>query len=158
VPPWHYLLMNTESNDKKARNTAYQRAYREKWKARDPEGYAAYIKRGNRANYVKTRDRRLAQGRSYYARRREKWLLRNYGVTEQWYIETLANQGGKCAICAAAEPGGPHKVFSVDHDHKTGAVRGLLCKDCNHMLGMAKDNPSTLESAIKYLQKACQQT
>jgi len=157
VPVWHYLLISTEPTwQEKNREhlREYNRKYFADWKARDPEGLKAYRRKFNQKYAEKNKARIAANGKKYYARRRGKWLMRSYGVTEEWYVETLAAQGGKCAICPATEPGGPHKVFSVDHDHKTGKVRGLLCKDCNHMLGMAKDSIETLRAAIEYLQKS----
>jgi hypothetical protein len=58
----------------------------------------------------------------------------------------LAAQGGLCAICKVA-PGG-----HVDHDHETGAVRALLCFNCNGGLGQFKDNPEVLHAAAYYVQ------
>jgi hypothetical protein len=65
-------------------------------------------------------------------------------------------QGGLCAICGEQErrvhPGtGETQMLCVDHSHATNQIRGLLCADCNFMLGNAKDNISTLSKAIQYL-------
>lgn len=57
-------------------------------------------------------------------------------------------QGSVCAICRLDEPG---RAWSVDHDHDTGAVRGVLCWHCNIALGHFRDDPLRLASAIKYL-------
>jgi len=65
----------------------------------------------------------------------------------------LAAQEGACAICKVTAPGG-QGTFHVDHDHKTGAIRGLLCHHCNTALGKFKDSPILLETAIAYLAKA----
>lgn len=51
----------------------------------------------------------------------------------------------ECAICDSAEP------LVVDHDHKTGAIRGMLCNHCNRGLGHFKDDPILLELAANYL-------
>jgi Recombination endonuclease VII len=65
----------------------------------------------------------------------------------------LAVQGNKCACCPATEPGS--KVgWHVDHDHKTGKVRGVLCHKCNIAIGMAEDNPFRLVALIQYLAKS----
>jgi Recombination endonuclease VII len=63
----------------------------------------------------------------------------------------LERQGG-CAICGSPDPGWT-KGWHVDHDHKSGALRGLLCNRCNLMLGHAKDSAVTLQAAIDYLLK-----
>lgn len=82
---------------------------------------------------------------------RERHLKRKYGVTLADYDRMLADQGGCCAICRKPEVQQFKGVFHVDHDHATGAVRGLLCRGCNHMLGVVGDDPAILARAIRYL-------
>lgn len=85
---------------------------------------------------------------------RNKELLKAYGVTLEWYRETLASQNDACAICKQPETTlirGKVINMSVDHNHITGAARGLLCTQCNRALGLFKDNEYTLQSAISYL-------
>jgi Recombination endonuclease VII len=65
-------------------------------------------------------------------------------------MELFERQNGTCAICGREE-WEKVKVLGVDHDHKTGRVRGLLCTDCNMGLGKFKDDPALLRKAIKYL-------
>lgn len=86
---------------------------------------------------------------------RDQWLREKYGIGEAEYDALLREQGGGCAICGA-EPGGVGKygVLHVDHDHKTGRVRGILCQPCNHGLGHFFDDPSRLAGAIEYLRTA----
>ena len=72
-----------------------------------------------------------------------------YGITAQEYIEMHAKQGGKCAICK--ETPNTKRGLHVDHCHKTGKVRGLLCHGCNVAIGSLKESVETLERAIKYL-------
>lgn len=78
------------------------------------------------------------------------WQIRNkYGLSVEQYNEMREAQGGRCAICRLPFSKEPH----VDHDHTTGAVRDLLCADCNLGLGRFKDSPDLLASAITYLAK-----
>jgi hypothetical protein len=73
-----------------------------------------------------------------------------YGLTPEEYDRLLAFQGGACAICQNIPR---TKRLAVDHDHKSGAVRGLLCRSCNYkVLGGVKDSVDTLQRAITYLQ------
>ena len=67
--------------------------------------------------------------------------------------ELRSAQDGKCAICGVREAYAPRKRLAVDHDHRTGAIRGLLCGNCNAGLGQFKDNPELLAAAIRYLQE-----
>ena len=82
---------------------------------------------------------------------REEVLLSKYGLTLEAYDALLQAQGGKCKICREPPMGNLGRPLTVDHDHQTGRIRGLLCVSCNSMLGMAKDNTTTLLKAIQYL-------
>jgi hypothetical protein len=91
--------------------------------------------------------------------RRNAGLLKYYNITFNNYNEMYKKQDGRCKICNkfGIKHTGiltlPKKGLFVDHDHKTGKVRGLLCHTCNHLLGFAQDNPAILTQAIKYLQE-----
>jgi hypothetical protein len=74
-----------------------------------------------------------------------------YGLTHGQYDVMLARQSSACAICTTTEPGGQWGKFVVDHDHKTGRVRGLLCQQCNQGLGQFGDDAKTLRRASAYL-------
>ena len=73
-------------------------------------------------------------------------------LTDEEYNELLAAQGHSCAICGGVDEDG--RNLSVDHDHKTGYVRGLLCSQCNLGLGCFKDEHDRLKGAIDYLDDA----
>lgn len=75
-----------------------------------------------------------------------------YGITEEEYQDMLEAQEHTCAICGTDKPGGRHKKFHIDHNHKTGKVRGLLCWPCNAGLGQFKDSYDNLHSALLYLE------
>lgn len=85
-------------------------------------------------------------------RARDRWLQRTFGITGLDFEEMLATQKGKCAICEADNPGVSHReTLFVDHCHKTGKVRGLLCHKCNSGLGSFRDSPHLLLHAADYL-------
>jgi hypothetical protein len=79
-----------------------------------------------------------------------------YGIEPDEYIRLWHEQNGKCAICDEQEKAlykGKIRSLAVDHCHKTGKVRALLCNACNNGLGRFRDDPSRLEAAIRYLQR-----
>ena len=82
-------------------------------------------------------------------------LKKKYGITLEEYDHMVEKQHGVCAICASPETAvGVHghvQRLAVDHDHKTGVIRGLLCANCNQGLGRFIDNPAILAAAIRYL-------
>ena len=82
---------------------------------------------------------------------RSQYLKRSYGMTFEEFDAMLSDQGNCCAICKTKQPGGRAQRFNVDHNHKTGEVRGLLCKSCNIALGEVKENIHTLQAMIEYL-------
>lgn len=78
----------------------------------------------------------------------DSMLRRKYGITLEQYNELLARQGGVCAICGGED----QKRLAVDHDHKTGKVRGLLCARCNPAIGFLLDKVETAHKLILYLE------
>lgn len=110
-------------------------------------GGGRYCSKTCNAKYVK------AQPKSLKARRNN--LKSKYGLTEWEYEELVTLQGGLCAICCR-EPTSKSPKYSklvVDHCHNTNRVRRLLCSQCNTMLGMARDDPSILRAAARYLEE-----
>ncbi len=85
-------------------------------------------------------------------------LLAKYAISLEQYNKMLEAQNGKCAICRSYESrilknSTKPDSLSVDHDHESGANRGLLCHNCNTGLGKFKDNPELLQVASEYLNK-----
>ena len=78
-----------------------------------------------------------------------------YGLSQDDYDSRLAEQGGLCAVCRSAPKvvNGVEPPLSVDHNYTTGDNRGLLCSNCNLILGFAGDSQERLRRAIAYLQK-----
>jgi hypothetical protein len=83
----------------------------------------------------------------------EKARPGKYGITQADYDRMVVEQGGRCAICLVDDPGRTRKVWCIDHDHETGAVRGLLCGDCNTGIALLKENLANLTRAQVYLEK-----
>lgn len=112
-----------------------QRAATNAWKEKNPDKVREHQRRANAK-----RNTGLAN--------RDMW---RYGITRADYENMYHTQGGVCAICSKP----PIKTrLSVDHNHDTGQVRGLLCRPCNSVLGLAGDKIERLEAAIGYLRMA----
>lgn len=91
--------------------------------------------------------RRVADGRASEAALRF-YFKRRYGLTPD-QVDEMAAAG--CGICGTVEWSGRHSRPHVDHDHKTGRVRGILCSECNTGLGKFRDDPELLRRALQYL-------
>lgn len=110
--------------------------------------------------YLKKRYPETKLRKSYKKRLRKKNRFYNlkikYGLTEEDFNNLLEKQNSVCAICKKSETriiNGKICPLSIDHCHKTGKVRGLLCNECNNGLSRFRDDNKILNSAISYLQK-----
>lgn len=110
---------------------------------REARWRAAYAKKREEKRSLKE-DRKMRGGINKTQELRLQYI---YGLKPGEYKALLEQQYKRCAIC--------HKSgkLVVDHDHKTGKVRGLLHSDCNTALGLFKDNPRTVRAAARYLEK-----
>lgn len=79
----------------------------------------------------------------------DKAVERRYGISGKDYWDLYAYQGGACYICGWAT--GKSRRLTVDHDHKTGLVRGLLCRPCNTYLGVIRDSIEAAERLVAFL-------
>jgi len=77
--------------------------------------------------------------------------LRRYNITRAQYEALEQKQGGRCAICRTGAPGSRRTLWCVDHDHRTGVVRGLLCFTCNVGIGAFKESRDVLVRAVAYM-------
>lgn len=104
-------------------------------------------------------ERRYRDGRMpickkcFNMQQRDRTLRRKYGIGADEYDALSAAQSGLCRICNNPPPP-DQRGLVVDHCHTTGAVRGLLCNNCNALLGMAADEVARLRSAIDYLERS----
>lgn len=133
----------------KACRCAYSRKYRrdnlkkakennKKWKINNPEKVALIRKRQKKKAKEKTH--------RYH-------IKREYGMSSEQYEYMLLEQGGVCAANGCHEIM-KHGRLSVDHCHKTGRIRGLLCSQCNTTLGRVGDSIEKLKGLISYLERA----
>lgn len=121
--------------------------------------YAEKIREKDRHRYKdKRRKKNLDRTRSWTPEQQKEYYLKHkYNITLENYHNMLKEQNYCCAICGEQEtrtnPTTGISQLCVDHDHKTGKVRGLLCNKCNTGIGYFKENIDILNNAINYLNK-----
>lgn len=128
---------------------AHKEEIREKMKKRyllKREQYLEYARKYRKKYPDRIKERRLRAK----AKERDYALRKNYGISLETYLKIRKQQNYHCALCPNDNQG---KALSVDHDHKTGKVRGLLCRNCNLGLGYFRDETTLLFEAIKYLKR-----
>lgn len=124
------------------------REHSRNWKARNRET----VREGQKRYYLKNKEVIDAKHADYVL---QGGNLRRYGLTLDRYNQLHDKQFGCCAICKEVETNkhanGKVKKLSVDHNHKTGEVRGLLCSSCNRGIGYLRDNSALALQAYIYL-------
>lgn len=112
------------------------------------------MKANARQYYAENREVVLARINNDWLKQKDSTLREKYGITLDDYKILWENQQGKCKICddfrGLFEE--PKRQLVVDHCHKNGQIRGLLCMACNTGLGQFKDRVELLNQAIKYLE------
>lgn len=106
--------------------------------------------------YIRHREQIKQKQRNYYASNKERikprhvWhsVKNKYGLSQDQYNELLIEQNGRCAICKRLPT---IKRLSVDHDHITHKIRGLLCDSCNRGIGLLQDSRLICFTASEYL-------
>lgn len=125
-------------------------AVRRCWKCRAPVPEAARKPGKTVCDNCRT-DRRTE--RQAYERKR---TLRKYGLTQEQYDQLLASQDGRCPGCGTDEPGA--KGWCIDHCHKGGHVRALMCFRCNLVVGQAGEDPAILRALADWLERQTAQS
>ncbi len=128
---------------RKCRSISHTKASR-KWQSKNPEKCSTKTRRWREKN--KDRDRLI---------RRRSVLKKQYGLTPEKVEEMFEIQGRKCANpgCDSISPGRKGWDWSVDHNHTTNKVRGILCNGCNTSLGLLKEDGRKIAGLIEYLKK-----
>ena len=110
-------------------------------------------RKDGRVERCKPCSRKLDKGRWHKRKDHQKnyVLEKTYGITLNEYQNLRTFQENKCAICGCEVMDVTGRELAVDHCHKSGKVRGLLCSNCNLGLGSFKDDPELLTKAIEYL-------
>jgi hypothetical protein len=123
--------------------------YKREWNKRNLEKLREYGKVFRNNN----REKINASARERYYKNRDKELARHrkesYNIDDNVYWEIVEKQDGKCFICGDK----PLINLSVDHNHLTGKVRGLICNSCNIAIAKANDSPMLLRAMADYLEK-----
>jgi hypothetical protein len=152
----------------KAKNKEMIRAKARAYYAANKERHAASARRWRAANRDRLRaaaKMRLATDEAYRNHRRAtaranrkanpRDYCKKYGITRVDRDARIEQQGGRCPGCTRAFLElATRKRINVDHDHRTGRVRGILCHGCNVALGFASDSPETLRRLAAYLEAA----
>ena len=108
---------------------------------------------------IREYQKRTRDNLRFTVKSRERYIKNTYGLAWEDYEKMYEDQKGSCKICKkhiklyrSSEDIHQKDVANVDHNHNTGAVRGLLCGDCNRGLGLFKDNVVAVRSAAEYLE------
>jgi hypothetical protein len=108
-------------------------------------------KKYRKENSVKTREtvKKWRKANPQFASRAtRKYRLKKLGLSQEDYIDLLVRQGGVCAVCKQTDK----RALDVDHCHKTGVVRGLLCSACNKAEGLLKSDPNIIRALASYVE------
>ena len=126
------------------------------------DGHKARCKLCYKRYYQENKEEMLAKRREYNHIHKKRLMnniyLKTYGLTLEQYDQMFENQQGRCIICNEKETVTGRwetiKRLAVDHNHKTGKVRGLLCGSCNLLLGAVEDKSELINKMLEYLKNA----
>jgi len=136
---------------KKSKRYVYPE-YRKRYYNKHKKESLSYMKTYRETNKEKIQKLRKKYRKTHPENILSSRLKHAYGIDLEKYNSLLLTQKSKCALCPTKNT--KSKRLRVDHCHKTNKIRGLLCDNCNLMLGHAKDNLDILMNGIAYLKKA----
>jgi len=128
------------------------RAYSREWRLKNLEKERARVRKygatnKERRDLWRRNNSELVADVGYTAH-----LRRKFGLSREVYESMYTTQERKCAICGSDDTGQNARRMSVDHNHVTRAVRGLLCGSCNRAIGLLKEDPAIIRNAALYLE------
>jgi hypothetical protein len=146
--------MTTERRKRASREWhAKHPGYQKEWRKANPE----YAAKSSREWHARHPGRSAIQGRrwrakypDYQTHYKRLWA---YGLSKEKFLEMLDNQKGCCAICSKKFGKGKDLGPHVDHCHRTGKIRGLLCNPCNRGLGLLGDTLLCAMRTVSYLRR-----
>lgn len=141
-------------NDYQEKNKEKLKAYNQSEERKEKKNKDRREKYQNDEEY---RERQKKKAIEYNRRNPDRKLnqhLSKYGLTKDEYNQMIEKQNHRCLICGSeGDLSKPHRPLYVDHNHITGKIRGLLCQNCNFMIGQARDDIEILEKGIRYLKE-----
>ena len=126
--------------------------YREKYQARRKQHAKEYYHLNKEERKESWQQWKRDNPTKYRANKR-KQHYKTYGLSPDQVKSKLKSQDFCCAICGKPERDKRKNRLCIDHNHETGAVRGMLCSRCNAALGFFEDDPALLKEAIRYLRR-----
>lgn len=143
------------NEERKIKQRQWSKAYRlknlETVRRKNREYEATHPEKGKRAAKLHRQrypEQVAKNNLAYRERSKELRLISRYNLTKAQYEELITTQNGLCSACGTSLSSG---IKAVDHDHKTLKVRGIIHRQCNSMIGLAKESADILERAAKYL-------
>ena len=138
-----YMYACKECESKRDSNSLTRKSSKKLWREKNKEKIR-----------LSRKPKQKVERKKKYINKKDRELTKKFGITLSSFEEMMINQESKCAICGIEEAVYKkilNQTLAVDHCHKTGKIRGLLCGNCNRALGLFKDNIDTLKQAIIYL-------
>ena len=133
---------------------AAQAAKMRAWRRRNPERAKEQSDAYRRANPEKISARKRRQYRRHAHAISIRTRCKRYGLTPEQYAGMLRDCDGRCPQCRVVFSRLTNERANVDHCHRTGRIRGILCGRCNLLIGLAGDSPKLLRSLARYLERA----
>jgi hypothetical protein len=155
-----FVSLNMKFCKKCSTNKSFESFYKS---SRNKDGYRfvcktcenEYNRKYDKTYYPKNQENILKKKRSWYSKNKvtvkNRMLKKSYNIELHEYENLSNKQNNCCAICEVHQSN-LTKSLAVDHDHKTGKIRGLLCGNCNTALGLLKENVELYQKSIIYIE------